>query len=365
MRVLKPEIAKDREEKILRMIIQEYVETRKPVGSELVAQKGLPGVSSATIRNAMKKLEEEGFLYQPHSSGGRIPTDKAYRFYVDYLSKIQKIAAKEREKIENEYKHGADEINRVMTQTCRMLSALSHSAGFVFTSNVQDSTVQRLDFIPLGPFNLLAVLVTVEGVVKHWPVRVNYVVSPARMMLLNNYINEQISGLTLREAQRVLWENLNKGNCDSDGFCELACKILKDMSLQQNRSEQLYIEGMSQLFDGVGQEEYSELSQMMRVMEERDKFAGLLGEKMQELQNNKDLKVSVSIGAENELTELKNLSIITSAYKAGDKTIGLLGIVGPKHMEYTKMMSLVNFIGDMLGMKIQNWQASLENKEEE
>ncbi len=137
------------------------------------------------------------------------------------------------------------------------------------------------------------------------------------------------------------------------------------MTVEQNRSEQLYIEGMSQLFDGVGQEEYGELSQMMRVMEERDKFAGFLGEKMQELQNNKDLKVSVSIGAENELTELKNLSIITSAYKAGDKTIGLLGIVGPKHMEYTKMMSLVNFIGDMLGMKIQNWQASLENKEEE
>ena len=160
-------------------------------------------------------------------------------------------------------------------------------------------------------------------------------------------------------------ENLNNGNCDSDGFCELACRILKDMTVEQNRSEQLYIEGMSQLFDGVGQEEYSEVSQMMRVMEERDKFAGFLGEKMQELQKNKELKVSVSIGAENELTELKNLSIITSAYKVGDKTIGLLGIVGPKHMEYTKMMSLVNFIGDMLGTKIQNWQASLENKEEE
>jgi len=183
--------------------------------------------------------------------------------------------------------------------------------------------------------------------------------------LLNGYINEQISGLTLREAQRVLWENLNSGNCDSDGFCELACRILKDMALQQNRSEQLYIDGMSQLVEGISHEEYTELSQMMRVMEERDKFAGFLGEKMQELQKNKDIKVSVSIGTENELAELKNLSIITSAYKVGDKTIGLLGIVGPKHMEYTKMMSLVNFIGDMLGTKIKHWQASLENKEEE
>ena len=94
MRILKPEIAKEREEKILRMVIQEYVETRKPLGSELVAQKGLPGVSSATIRNTIKKLEEEGYVYQPHASGGRIPTDTAYRFYVDYLSNIQKLAFK-------------------------------------------------------------------------------------------------------------------------------------------------------------------------------------------------------------------------------------------------------------------------------
>jgi heat shock gene repressor HrcA len=365
MRVLKPEVAREREEKILRMIIQEYVETRKPVGSELVAKKGLPGVSSATIRNAMKKLEDDGFLYQPHSSGGRIPTDKAYRFYVDYLSKIQKIASKERERIESEYKRGTDEINHVMLQTCKMLSALSHSAGFVFTSDVQDSTVQRLDFIPLGPFNVLAVLVTAEGVVKHWPVRVNGIVSPARLMMLNNYINEQISGLTIRNAQRVLWENLNNGAGDNGGFCELACKILKEMADQQTPDEQLYLEGMSQLIENIGQEDYGEFSQMVRVMEERDKFAGFLNEKMQELQSNKDLKVSVSIGEENELSELKNLSIITSAYKVGDKTVGLLGIVGPKHMEYTKMMSLVNFIGDMLGTKIKHWQSSLENKKED
>lgn len=365
MRILRPEIARDREEKILRMIIQEFVETRKPVGSELVAQKGLPGVSSATIRNTMKKLEEEGFLYQPHASGGRIPTDKAYRFYVDYLSKIQKIASKERERIEHEYRQNTDEINRVMAQTCRMLSMMSHSAGFVFTSSVQDSRVQRLDFIPLGPYNILAVLVTMEGEVKHWPVRVAHVVSPARLIMLNNYINEQISGLALKDAQRVLWENVSSGHGDVDGFSELACKILRDMTMQQSSADQLYIDGMSQLLENISQEEHAELTQMMRVMEERDKFAGFLGEKMQELKNDTGRKVSVSIGAENELSELKNLSIITSAYKVGDKTVGLLGIVGPKHMEYNRIMSLVNFIGDMLGSTIQNWQASLENKDEE
>jgi heat-inducible transcriptional repressor len=364
MRILKPEIAKEREEKILRMIIQEFVETRKPVGSELVAQKGLPGVSSATIRNAMKKLEDEGYLYQPHASGGRIPTDKAYRFYVDYLSKIQKIASKEREKIEKEYRQNTDEINRVMLQTSRMLSMLSGSAGFVLTGSVQDNTVQRLDFIPLGPYNVLAVLVTMDGVIKHWPVKVNYAVSPTRLMLLSGYINEQISGLTLREAQRVLWENINSGRGDVDGFSELAFRILKDMSSQQTSDDRLYIEGMSHLLENVSHEG-GDIGQMLSVMEDRERFAGFLGEKMREMQKKAGAKnISVSIGAENEMAGLKDLSVITSAYKLGDKTVGILGIVGPKHMEYSRMMSIVNFIGEMLGSAIQNWKDSLDKTQD-
>ena len=365
MRILKPEIAKEREEKILRMVIQEFVETRKPVGSELVAQKGLPGVSSATIRNTMKKLEEEGFLFQAHASGGRIPTDKAYRFFVDYLSKIQKIAAKERERIEAEYKQNTDEINRVMVYTSKMLSMLSGSAGFVFRTSVQDSTIQRLDFIPLGLYNVLAVLVTMDGVVKHWPVKINYIISPARVMLLNNYINEQIAGRTFREAQRILWEALQNGRGDSDGFSQLAFQILKDITGQQDKdgAERLYIEGMSHLLENLPPGEYGDLGQTLRFMEERERFASLLGEKMREMQQSgAPGKITVSIGSENELAEFKNLSIVTSAYKAGDKTLGILGIVGPKHMEYSRMMSIVNFIGEMLGTAIQNWKDSLEDK---
>jgi heat-inducible transcriptional repressor len=360
MRILKPEIAKEREEKILRMIIQEFVETRKPVGSELVAQKGLPGVSSATIRNTMKKLEDEGFLYQSHASGGRIPTDKAYRFYVDYLAKVQKIAAKERERIEKEYRQGTEEINRVMVQTSKMLSILSGSAGFVFTSNVQDNTVQRLDFIPLGPYNILAVLVTKDGVIKHWPVKVDYAVSPARMMLLSGFINEQIAGLTLRGAQRILWENIQTGRSDQDGFSRLALQILKDMAAQQTGEERLYIEGMGHLLESLTGIE-GDIGRMLSVIEDRERFAGFLGEKMQELQKSGGGRsVSVSIGAENEMAELKDLSVITSVYKAEDRAVGILGIVGPKHMEYNRMMSIVNFIGEMLGGAIQNWKASLE-----
>jgi heat-inducible transcriptional repressor len=312
----------------------------------------------------MKKLEDEGYLYQPHASGGRIPTDKAYRFYVDYLSKVQKIAVKERERIEKEYRQNTDEINRVMVQTSRMLSMLSGSAGFVLANNVQDTVVQRLDFIPLGPYNALAVLITEDGIIKHWPVRVNYLVSAARLMLLSGYINEQISGLTLREAQRVLWENLRGAQADVDGFSELALQILKDMSSQRTSDERLYIEGMSHLLENISQDD-GDIGRMLSILEDREKITGFLSEKMREMQSSVGGRnIAVSIGAENEIAELRDLSVVSSVYKVSDKTVGILGIVGPKHMEYNRMMSIVNFVGEMLGTTIQNWKNSLEKTQE-
>ncbi|MBT4008254.1 MAG: hypothetical protein HOF07_03170, partial [Elusimicrobiaceae bacterium] len=131
MRILKPEVAKQREDKILRLIIEEFVKTKKPIGSELISQKGMQDISSATIRNIMKQLEEKGYLYHPHTSGGRIPTDKAYRFYVDYLVKAQQMASKERESIEEEYHGQMEELDKAMIQTSKMLAMLSKSAGFV------------------------------------------------------------------------------------------------------------------------------------------------------------------------------------------------------------------------------------------
>ena len=182
--------------------------------------------------------------------------------------------------------------------------------------------------------------------------------------MINAFINEEISGQSYRSAQRILWTALNQGQCDPEGLTELAYNILKELSEHQTNADQLYIEGLSELIDAVSPEDFTDFGQMMRVMEERDKFALLLNEKMQNLQKaDGQNQVSVTIGEENKMQELKNLSIISSACKVGGKTVGLIGIVGPKHMEYTKMISLVNFIGQMLGSTITNWRTELEEKE--
>lgn len=364
MRILKPEVAKQRKEKILRWVVQQYVETRRPVGSQLLADSALPDVSSATIRNILKELEEEGFLYQPHTSGGRIPTDKAYRYYVDYLTSVQKMAAQERQQIERQYDARVNEVDNIMVQTSRLLAMLSGAAGFVYASNVKDQCVRRLDFIPLAPGAVLAVLVTESGMVRHWPVRFEYAIAPQRLRMLSHFINAEIAGLPLSHAQQILWQYVNSGHKEISDVADLAVQVLKDMERPQASADELYIEGLGRLLENTNSDDYEDLKQMMKVVEEREKFSSLLNEKMTDMQKSNQ-KLNVSIGSENELTELKNLSIVSSAYQVGDKTVGVLGIIGPKHMEYTRVMSLVNFIGSLLESSIRTWNALPATEEED
>lgn len=363
MRILKPEVAKDRKEKILRWVVQQYVESRRPVGSQAIAESALQDISSATIRNILKSLEDEGYLLQPHTSGGRIPTDKAYRYYVDYLTGVQKMAAQEREQIEREYGQRLNEVDNAMVQTSRLLAMLSGAAGFVYAANVEDQCVKRLDFIPLGPGLILAVMVTESGIVRHWPVRMGYDIAPARLRLLSGFINEEISGMTLKQAQQFLWQYIQSGHREIADVADLAVQVLKDMERPQTSADELYVEGVGRMLENLDEQDYEDLRQMMRVVEERKRLSTLLGEKLTDLQKSgKD--VAVSIGSENELSEFKNVSIISTAYRVGDKTVGVLGIIGPKHMEYTRAMSLVKFMGDLLESSISAWN-TLPAKEDD
>ncbi len=363
MRILKPEVAKERKEKILRWVVQQFVENRRPVGSQLIASSALKDISSATIRNIMKDLEEEGYLYQPHTSGGRIPTDKAYRYYVDYLTGVQRMAAQERERIEKQYDERVGELDNVMLQTSRLLARLSGAAGFVYAGSSEEQVVRRLDFLPVGPGLILAVLVTQSGTVRHWPVRLGYDLAPAKLRLLSGLINQEVAGMTLKEAQRFLWRYIESGHREIADVADLAVQVLRDMQKPQTNEDELYVAGIGQMLENTEEADYEDLKQMLRVVEERQRLSGLLAEKMEDLRRS-GKQVAVSIGSENEMKELQNVSIVSSAYRVGDRTIGMLGIIGPKHMQYTKVMSLVKLMGDLLEGSISAWNA-LPDKEDD
>lgn len=366
MRILKSETAKQREQLVLRLIIQAFIETRKPVGSEFITKTGKLGLSSATIRNIMKKLEDEGYLYHSHTSGGRMPTDRAYRAYVDYLKEVQKYVLEERERIESQYHHKMDEIDSLMVQTTKMLAQISNSAGFVYTLDIKDQRLTRVDFVLLGPNYLLVIVITESGMVKHCPVKLSYSISTAKLRALSSFINYEISGLTLGQAQKKLWQYLNTGRPEFASVAEIARAVLSDLESATAMGDEVYIEGMGYLLED-GDMNHQEFRQMLAILEEKKRFSGLLAEKLKDALNAPEGEsTSITIGTENELKELQNCSMVTCTYKVSDRPIGLIGVLGPKHMEYNKMIPLVNFISELMQNSLSEWESfMLSDKRED
>lgn len=367
MRVLKTEVAEERKRKILNWVVHHYVRTSKPVSSELVAEKGGFNISSATIRNVLNELEKNGYLYQPHTSGGRIPTDKGYRSYVDYVTGIQRLAVSERETVEKEYRRRMDETDQLLVQTSKILSVLSKSAGFVLSPDAEDDCIRRIDLIPLGVKSVLAVLVTKSGIVRHWPVSVDYEIDPDRMRALGAFFNHRIAGLTLPEARRILWSDLSRKEAEVKDMQGITRQLMTDLERHQQSSESIYMEGLSRLSENVDSEDFAELRNVLRVVEEKEKLSGILRERLKDcvegerrclkkVGNNR--LIDVTIGSENEVKEFKNFSLISSTYCAGDKILGLVGILGPKRMEYPRMISLVNTVSEMVSHVLEEWEHS-------
>ncbi|MFA6583031.1 MAG: heat-inducible transcriptional repressor HrcA [Elusimicrobiaceae bacterium] len=363
MRILKPEIAVEREHCILRWIIQEFVRSRHPVGSELIAKKCGLGISSASVRSIMKKLEDEGYLAQSHTSGGRLPTDKAYRFYVDYLSEVRKLALEERRRIEGEYKRQMDEIDRVMAQTSKLLASISHSAGFVFSSGIASQSIARMDLLPLGRDYILVMIVTQSGSVKHWPVQTETEIPPERLRLMSVFLNEHLSGLPISEARRVLWDYLRSGQDDLRNAAELAGRFLQTIERQGPEETDLHIEGISQLAGLVDEKDFSGFFDMLNIMQEKRRFIDMLKNQLDSFVQDAVPAVRVSIGAENNLKELRQMSLVTRSYRVGDKCVGIVGILGPRHMEYSKAISLVTFMSSLMEDSISQWEKFMISKD--
>ena len=176
----------------------------------LIAEEAGLDLSSATIRSILSELEQEGYLVQPHTSAGRVPTDRGYRFFVDYLENVQRLASGEKEQIEKQYCNRLEELDRVLAHTSRLLSTVSHSAGLVLSPRSEAQGLKRLELIGLGGNRVLAIIVTKAGQVRHWPLQLSFVPNEARLRALNRFLNEHLEGKSIREVRSLLAEQLEQ-----------------------------------------------------------------------------------------------------------------------------------------------------------
>lgn len=335
MRVLDPKTAQDRKRKLLQAVIYQFMRTGKPVGSQVIVDKFNFGLSSATVRAMLLDLEKEGFLIQPHTSAGRVPADKGYRFYVDSLLEVQSMAAVEEERIRKEYTVRSKELEDLMVSTSRMLSNLSSYTGMVLSPRLDKSLLHRLQLIPLSANQILVVVVSQSGFIRHRVVQVSRPIGAARLALVSEMLNERLKGLPLSEVRTQILHHIEAAQQEQTEAFEMAQELVREAFDLRSTEGELYVDGREKIFSFPDLADFAELTGLLKVVEQKNLLTSVLEKAM------KKEGLSVKIGAENTRPELRSVSLVSNTYKLGDHTIGVLGILGPRRMEYGRMISLV------------------------
>ncbi|MCA6071587.1 MAG: heat-inducible transcriptional repressor HrcA [Endomicrobium sp.] len=297
----------------------------------------LSSSSPAAVRNLMAELEEEGYLTHPHTSAGRIPTDKGYRSYVDNLVKLQSFAVEEEERIKKEYEQKHNEIEELLSETSRILSGLSQYTGFVMAPKTQYDEIKNIELMQIAEEELLIVLLTESGMIKHK--RIEAFLAQDQLSRLKNFLNEKLRGVSVAQANKRIVSEIRDFRQNENEILKTAEKI---SDVFYNMQDDIYIDGTSNVVAVPDFNDFEPLKSLIRFNEDKEKFIEII---------NKDFNdngVNVKIGSENTLAEFKDLSMVTTVYKNGERVVGVLGIIGPKRMEYQKMMLLVSRVSEIL-----------------
>lgn len=337
MRQISESLLQERKARVLYAVIHEYIKTGKPVGSSVLEQKYKFNLSPATLRNLMAELEKDGFLTHPHTSAGRVPTDAGYKAYVNSLVELQRLAVEEEEKIKREYEKKTKEIDSLLAQTSKILSGLSNYTGFITSPKAAANEIRNIELMQVSKTQVLVILLTKTGVVKHK--MINLSVDSDDLYELKKFLNSKLRGLSLEEASRRIIVEVEKYQSKQKDIVSLAEQI---SSVIESIHEDIYLDGTSNVLSVPDFTDFESARSLMKLNEDKDRLIEIIGKDFNEQ------KIKVKIGGEEELAELKDLSVITTSYSYGDKMVGVLGIIGPKRMDYDKMMALVNSVSNIV-----------------
>jgi heat-inducible transcriptional repressor len=341
----------DREKNILRYIIQQFILTASPVGSRNITKRYDLGISPATVRNIMSDLEDSGFIGHPHTSAGRIPTDKGYRFYVDSLMDVEKLKGPEKNMISRQLDYKNIDATELFRITSSILSNITRQLALVTYPKMETATLDKIQLISLSSTRILLVISVKAGLVKTITLEMNSEIKPDQLEMVQQFINEKLAGLTFMEIRSTSKERLKEYDSTDNSvmriFIDSVDKIFKDV----NQADNIYLTGAKNIIKHPEFENPERFQSIIELIEDKDVIVHIL-EKTQETGNS---SVVISIGAENQNQKLEEYSFITKEYKMGDVS-GTLGIIGPKRMEYSRIIAIVDFMAKMMNdiLKTEN-----------
>ena len=326
----------DREREVLTAIVETFISTGEPVGSRTLSRANSEGLSPASIRNVMADLTDAGYLGQPHTSAGRIPTAEAYRYYVEQLTGNARLS-QENENIIQESLHGISDVQEFMERTSHVLSLISRNVGVAVATGGQKNALEHVYFSRLGDQKVLAVVVTRSGLVRDRVLRLE--IPQAELDMAARFINENFRGWTMEAMRSEIGRRIEQERSEYDRLMSSVEQLYRQGALAEDENAQMvFVEGTANLV--TSQEDRQRLQQLLQTLEEKQKIADLLGAYL----DTKQEAVRVVIGLDKALPSMSNFVLIGAPARVGGEVMGSLAVIGPTRIDYQHAMTAVSYI---------------------
>ena len=339
--------SEDRKAVILKAIIKNYMETGEPVGSRTISKLPELNLSSATIRNEMSDLEEMGYILQPHTSAGRIPSDKGYRFYVDEILREKEI---ETEEFKDLMFKKVDRLETLLKQLAKIIARDTNYAAMISGPTIHSNKVKFLQLSKMDRFKLLLVTVAEGNIINNKIIDIDSEISDSEILNLNLLINTSLNGLTIEEINLGI---MNKLRADAGVYGDIVDKVLREVAaVFESATDNLdiYTSGTTNIFKYPEISDREKASRLVNAFEEKDKLKEILSDVNEDCENG----VKVYIGNEVPVSDMKDLSVVTANYEIGEGLRGTIGIVGPKRMDYEKVLKTIRTVMASLDEQFKN-----------
>jgi heat-inducible transcriptional repressor len=334
----------EREESILGAIVASYIGSAEPVGSRAIVKRYGLDLSPATVRNVMADLEESGYLKQLHTSSGRVPTDQGYRYYVDYLMRAQHLPIEERARIERELLSKANDAEAVMREASRLLAQASGQTGIVEAPDEEYAEVRKIELVQLGPTRAVALIADSCGRVRTVMVNLEGTLQSLDVQRVGAFLNDTLRGVAVDKLATTVHVRMRMLMDEQRRLAEQGLRLLN--LLPAREPGEVYLEGVTQLFEQPEFRDLSRAREVFALFDERPRLAGLLRRGSETAGSSQP---AVVIGSEAHEQGLEEISVVASPYCVGHRTVGALGVLGPRRMPYSRMTALVQFTAHVLG----------------
>lgn len=332
-----PRKLNEREQSILRHVVHNYIKTATPVGSRYISKHFESSLSPASIRNVLADLEEEGYLSHPHTSAGRIPTDLGYRFYINYLMKVEEISEEERKRIEHQLDKVQD-TEELLRETSKLLGQISRQLSVVTSPQLSSGIFEKIELVQVSSSKVLVVISVRRGIVRTIMMEVGCDVQREHLEEISRSLNERLHGLTLKEIRDTFADRVRDLQTERTGLVRLFIDSVDELFTDAKDRERIHIGGTTSIVEQPEFIDPKNFRSVIELIENEDIIVHLL-EKHSEQQKG----AVVTIGSENEDETAKEYSIITSTYEI-DGVVGKVGVIGPTRMNYPKVIPLVDYV---------------------